>query len=159
DRGGGHARVAAAAARRPEPVRTELALCVQTRRIAAPVGPEGRLMDLSKLRRMLGFVLLSLAAVPAFAELKIEISRGVERAVPIAAGPVGWQGQALGPPFDVAAPVSADLQRSGRFDPMDRADMLQRPTTGTEVNFGDWRIQRTDVLVIGRLVQQGPDQY
>lgn len=116
-------------------------------------------MDLSKLRRMLGFVLLSLAAVPAFAELKIEISRGVERAVPIAVVPFGWQGQALDPPFDVAALVSADLQRSGRFDPMDRADMLQRPTTGTEVNFGDWRIQRTDVLVIGRLVQQGPDQY
>src|SRR5690606_23790194 len=116
-------------------------------------------MRLTGMRSVIGLLMLPLAWLTADAELRIEISQGVDKAVPIAVVPFGWQGTAADAPFDVAALVAADLQRSGRFDPMDRADMLQRPTTGTEVNFGDWRIQQTDVLVIGRLLQQGGDQF
>jgi TolB protein len=42
---------------------------------------------------------------------------------------------------------------------MDRKDMLQRPTTGTEVDFGDWKIQGSEILVIGRVVQGAGDQF
>ncbi len=103
--------------------------------------------------------LLILAATPARAELQIQITEGVDKALPIAVVPFGWQGTGPAPPLDVASVVAADLARSGRFEPLDRKDMLQRPTTAADVDFGDWRLQRTDVLIIGLVVQSGPDQY
>ena len=93
------------------------------------------------------------------AELQIEITSGVDTAVPIAVVPFGWSGTGVQPPQDAAAIVAADLARSGRFAPMDRKDMLQRPTTGAEVKFSDWKIQGSDILVIGRVVQAGGDQF
>ncbi len=103
--------------------------------------------------------LLLLTATTVRAELQIQITEGVDKALPIAVVPFGWQGTGAAPPLDVASVVAADLARSGRFDPMDRKDMLQRPTSGADVNFGDWRIQGTDVLIIGRVLKPGPDQY
>jgi TolB protein len=103
--------------------------------------------------------LVLLTGTPVRAELQIQITEGVDKALPIAVVPFGWQGTGAAPPLDVASVVAADLARSGRFDPMDRKDMLQRPTTAAEVNFGDWRIQGTDALIIGRVLQPGPDQY
>lgn len=93
------------------------------------------------------------------AELQIEITAGVDKAVPIAVVPFGWSGTGAQPPQDAAAIVAADLARSGRFAPMDRKDMLQRPTTGTEVDFSDWKIQGSEVLVIGRVAQAVGDQF
>jgi TolB protein len=105
-------------------------------------------------------VLLALASpFPARAELQIEITQGVDTALPIAVVPFGWQGSGAAPPLDAAAVVAADLARSGRFAPLDRRDMLQKPTTGAEVKFDDWRRQGSEVLVIGRVLQPGPDQY
>lgn len=102
---------------------------------------------------------LALNANLAQAELQIEITQGVDKALPIAVVPFGWQGSGAGAPLDAAAIVAADLARSGRFDLLDRKDMLQRPTTGADVDFGDWRIQGSEVLIIGRVLQPGPDQY
>ncbi len=113
-------------------------------------------------RRLLVSLLASLALLAGEAlraELRIEITAGVDKAVPIAVVPFGWQGAGAGPPLDAAAIVAADLARSGRFAPLERRDMLQRPTTGTEVNFSDWRMQGSEVLIIGRVLQSGPDQY
>ena len=93
------------------------------------------------------------------AELQIEITAGVDKAVPIAVVPFGWSGTGAQPPQDAAAIVAADLARSGRFAPMDRKDMLQRPVTGTEVDFSDWKIQGSDILVIGQVVQGAGDQF
>ena len=106
----------------------------------------------------LSTAILLLASGLAQAELQIEITQGVDKAVPIAVVPFAWQGPGT-PPLDVAAIVAADLARSGRFAPLDRKDMLQRPTTAAAVNFGDWRIQGSDDLVIGQVLQSGPDQY
>ncbi len=115
------------------------------------------------LSRRLGLTVLTACALLATgtlrAELRIEITQGVDKAVPIAVVPFGWEGSGPGAPLDAAAVVAADLARSGRFAPLDRRDMLQRPTTGTEVKFSDWRMQGSEVLIIGRVQQQGPDQY
>ncbi|HEX5419261.1 MAG TPA: Tol-Pal system beta propeller repeat protein TolB [Gammaproteobacteria bacterium] len=102
--------------------------------------------------------LAALASVPAHAQLTIRITRGVERPVPIAIVPFGWEG--TGPaPFDEAGLVSKDLENSGRFAPLPIADMVARPTQPTDVNFADWRATKVDVLVIGTLTQTGPDAY
>jgi TolB protein len=114
-------------------------------------------------RFLAGFSLvgvLVLALVPgALAELRIEISQGVDKAVPIAVVPFGWKGQGGSAPFDVAGLIGADLARSGRFAPLDPDDMLERPTIGPDVDFQDWRLLGIEVVVIGRLIETGNDDY
>ncbi len=116
---------------------------------------------MSKLNRQRTAAVIALLMISAGlrAELQIEITAGVDKAVPIAVVPFGWKGPGPQPPQDAAAIVAADLARSGRFAPMDRKDMLQRPTTGTEVDFSDWKIQGSEVLVIGRVVPVAGDQF
>lgn len=99
-------------------------------------------------------LLAGLAAASARAELQVEISQGVDKAVPVAVVPFGGEA-----PLDVAGVIASDLRRSGRFDPLDRKDMLQKPTQGSEVIFKDWRVQGVDALVVGRVVPAGADQY
>ncbi|HLF97688.1 MAG TPA: Tol-Pal system beta propeller repeat protein TolB [Methylococcaceae bacterium] len=85
----------------------------------------------------------------AGAELKIEITQGVERASPIAIAPFGAQGAQL--PVDVADVISADLNRSGRFKAMDPDSMMSRPETPDQVRFKDWQLLGQDHLVIGQV--------
>jgi TolB protein len=111
------------------------------------------------LRLLLTLLVAALPLRLAQAELEIQITQGVEQAVPIAVVPFAPVGEGTVVPLDVAAIVAADLQRSGRFAPLDRRDMLARPTTGVEVDFGDWRTQKVDALVIGRVLSTGPDRF
>jgi TolB protein len=97
-------------------------------------------------------------ATLGFAQLRVEITRGVERPLPIAIVPFGWQGP--GPaPYDLAGVVTSDLGNSGRFAPIPVNNMLTRPTQPSEVNFNDWRILNVDAVVIGRLEPAGADQF
>jgi len=95
-------------------------------------------------------------ASPAQAILTIEITQGVEGALPVAVVPFEWKGEeGTQPPEDVAAIITADLQRSGRFAPLPVTDMLSQPHEGAEVNYRDWRLLNVDSLVIGRVVPSG----
>ncbi|UCG74265.1 MAG: Tol-Pal system beta propeller repeat protein TolB [Chromatiales bacterium] len=94
----------------------------------------------------------------AAAELRIEIRQGVDQAVPVAVVPFGWEGQGAAP-ADVAAVVASDLGRSGRFAPLPRGDLLARPTDGRDVDFDDWRILGTEIVIVGRLIPQSGDQF
>jgi len=103
-------------------------------------------------------VLLMLAVPTAQAQLRIEITRGQENAVPIAIVPFGWESTGAAP-FDLAEVVAADLYRSGRFAPLDRKDMIDRPTRGDQIRFQDWRYLNADFIVVGRLLPDGADRY
>jgi TolB protein len=103
-------------------------------------------------------VLLALGAPVANAQLVIEITRGQEDAVPIAIVPFGWESTAAAP-FDVAQVVAADLQRSGRFAPLDRKDMIDRPSSGEQIRFQDWRYLKSDFIAVGKLTPEGADRY
>ena len=72
--------------------------------------------------------------------------------MPIAVVPFG--GQPEGGPADVASVVGSDLERSGRFAPMPRTDMVTRPVQGDQIRFEDWRLLKSDFLVVGQ-VQPG----
>ncbi|MEM9386243.1 MAG: Tol-Pal system beta propeller repeat protein TolB [Pseudomonadota bacterium] len=98
---------------------------------------------------------LCCTSMVANAQLVIEITKGEANATPVAVVPFATNGVAMN--LDVAAVVDADLTRSGRFAPIDRADMLARPSTGTEVDFGDWRLLGVDAIVVGRLTGGGED--
>ena len=92
---------------------------------------------------------LWLSASTAQAQLRLDITQGVRDAVPIAVVPFG--GQAEGTATDVAAVVANDLLLSGRFKPLERRDMVTRPTTGAAIRFEDWRLLRSDFIVVGRV--------
>jgi TolB protein len=94
-------------------------------------------------------VLLSFAAPACMAQLRLDITKGVTDAVPIAVVPFG--GQAEGGSADVAAVVGSDLARSGRFAPLDGADMVTRPVRGEQIRFEDWRLLKTDYIVVGEI--------
>jgi TolB protein len=94
------------------------------------------------------------------AALTIEITQGVEGALPIAVVPFAWRGEAgKPPPHAVGEVVAADLRRSGRFKPLSTDEMLARPTRGEEVDFRDWRALNVDNLVIGEISPNGPGGY
>lgn len=94
-----------------------------------------------------------LATGIARAALTIEITQGVEGAVPIAVVPFGPIGANL--PVDMADVISADLRRSGRFAPVARDDLIARPYEASQVNFRDWRLLKSDNLVIGKVTPFG----
>ncbi|HUG99311.1 MAG TPA: Tol-Pal system beta propeller repeat protein TolB [Gammaproteobacteria bacterium] len=102
--------------------------------------------------------LLWLLAAPVHAELRIEITQGVSEAVPIAVVPFGFESQGT-PSVDVAAVIDGDLAFSGRFDPMDRIDMVAKPTRPEDVKLEDWRLLKTDIVVVGRIKPAGPGRY
>ncbi|MCI0488014.1 MAG: hypothetical protein L0229_15600 [Blastocatellia bacterium] len=84
----------------------------------------------------------------AQAVLKIKITQGVASALPIAITPFDPPG-ARRPGVDIAAIVAADLESSGGFVSMPRADMPSRPHGFSEINFADWRRVGMDNLVVG----------
>jgi TolB protein len=98
-------------------------------------------------------------AAPAWAELRIQITKGASEAVPIAVVPFGWEARGAEPPVDVAAVIAADLASSGRFAPMERKDMIGRPTQPEQVRLEDWRLLKTDVVVIGRVLPAESGRY
>lgn len=96
---------------------------------------------------------LLLGAAPGHAQLRLDITQGVRDAVPIAVVPFG--GQAEGGAADVAAVIANDLRMSGRFAPLERRDLVARPTSGAEIRYEDWRLLRSDFIVVGRVEPDG----
>jgi TolB protein len=90
-----------------------------------------------------------LVAMPGHAQLRLDITQGVRDAVPIAVVPFG--GRAEGGTNDIAAVIANDLRMSGRFAPLERRDMVTRPTSGDELRFEDWRLLKSDFIVVGRV--------
>ncbi len=106
---------------------------------------------------------LMLLSLPLFccashAEFLVEITRGQSLAIPIAVVPFS-SAQESAASFDVADLVSDDLLRSGRFNPMDRKDMIEQPHNGAAIAFDDWRRLNSDYMVVGTLSAQGPDRF
>lgn len=106
------------------------------------------------MNRTLGLLLAGLLVCgSAEAKLYIEISKAIDTALPIAVVPFASpaHGKAV---EDVAAIISADLARSGRFNPMSIKEMPERPHEGNAIRFSLWRSAHTDHLVVGRVLAQ-----
>lgn len=102
------------------------------------------------MKRITAAILFYLLSSNSFATLTIDITQGVEGALPIAIVPFVWEGQkAL--PEDITAVVRSDLQRSGRFAPVANEDLVDRPTVGSQINFQTWRVLNVDNLVVGKI--------
>ena len=103
-------------------------------------------------------IILILLCAQANAELVIDV-QGVAKPTPVAIVPFGWEGGASDMPLDVAAVITADLKRSGRFAPIDESKMLQKPTDGSDVDFQDWGFVGVEAVVVGKVTQTGENAY
>ena len=113
------------------------------------------------MKNLISRVVLTLGLVlslTAKAELTIEITKGVAEPYPISIVPFEWKG-AEAIPQDIAQVVSADLQRSGQFDPLPREDMLSTPHRRSEIFFRDWRILKQDYLLVGAVSKEPNGDY
>ncbi len=104
-----------------------------------------------KLLNKIVLSILLLCGQSAYAVLDIQITEGMEEALPIAVIPFGWSQAANLPPLSPEEIISNDLLRSGRFKPMDFADLPQHPHTVEEIKFQDWRLLGMEHIVIGNL--------
>ncbi len=109
------------------------------------------------MKYWLGCIALIFLAQSVCAQQAIEITRGSDKATPIAVVPFGWQGST---PLteDMAEIVANDLRNSGMFSPFDRNNMLSRPTKVEEIFPRDWKMLGVDYVVAGQ-VTGGPEGY
>lgn len=105
------------------------------------------------------FLLLAALASGAQAKLEIEIIQGHAAQLPIAVVPFQWRAGGYPPITGVAEIVSADLYRSGLFDPMEAADMVDHPTEAEAIRFGTWRLLKVDYIVIGWVTDSASGGY
>jgi len=98
-----------------------------------------------------GAILAVGAMLPAQAQLRIEVTSGVTDPVPIAIVPFARAVPADGG-LDVAQIVQHDLEGSGRFKALQRAQMPATPTQPTAVVLNDWKNVGEDYIVVGRVV-------
>ena len=112
------------------------------------------------MRRTVLAVGLLLAALvnTVEAQLVVEITEGIKRR-PVAVVPFAWEGNTPEMPTDVAAVIASDLERSGRFRTIPEEDMLQKPTSGVEMDFDDWAILDVEAVVVGRVRQTADNAY
>lgn len=105
------------------------------------------------LKRILTLIIavLWLFMGQAQARLSIEITQGIEGALPIAVLPFG--GAAV--PEDIAAIIRDDLRRSGLFAPLAEDQWVQLPQDAGSIRFPAWRNNGTENLVIGKVEPQG----
>ncbi len=102
------------------------------------------------IRALLIVVAAALLAPRSEAQLTVQILRGMAESVPIAIVPLAWDSPDAAP-WDVAKTVHADLERSGRFRPLPRSQMLEQPRAAAEVDPADWRMLKVDYVLVGRL--------
>ena len=96
-------------------------------------------------------LLCLLVAQMAQAKLEIEIIQGNASALPIAVIPLQWRASGVPPETGVAEVISADLYRSGLFEPLADEDIVDRPVDAESIRYGTWRLLKVDYLVIGEI--------
>ena len=111
-----------------------------------------------KLKKCAGFLLLFVlhvcSAQIALAELRIEVTEGLDDALKVAVVPFVWEGR--GPrPENLGEIVDADLRLSGRFETTPVAQMLSLPGSASEVFPRDWQLLQVEYVIIGRIQIQG----
>ncbi|WP_063657026.1 Tol-Pal system beta propeller repeat protein TolB [Candidatus Arsenophonus triatominarum] len=105
---------------------------------------------------LLGFLILWAAC--AQAEIRIEITQGINTAQPIAIVPFKWTGTGT-LPDDVGQIVAADLRNSGKFNPIDPSHMPQQPTTASEITPNVWTALGINAVVVGQVQPAADGQY
>jgi TolB protein len=89
--------------------------------------------------------------LPAWAQLRVEVTSGITDPIPIAIVPFARAIAADGG-LDIAQVVQHDLEGSGRFKALQRTQMPATPTQPAAVVLNDWKNAGEDYIVVGRVV-------
>jgi len=117
------------------------------------------LIKLSKVSRLwIAAVGLLFVSQAALAQDAIEITRGSDKATPIAVVPFGWQGTSP-LPEDLSEITANDLRNSGMFSPFARENMLSYPTRASEIFPRDWRVLGVEYVVAGMITSPSADRF
>lgn len=102
--------------------------------------------------------LVALAAGSVQAQLRVDITRGTAEPLPVAVPEFyGAKAAEIEVGRNIADVISADLERSGLFRPIDRRAFIQKVTAlKVQPRFGDWRQINAQALVAGSAEAQ-PD--
>src|SRR5210317_2151013 len=114
------------------------------------------------MKQAITYLLASiLLATPVFAKaaLNIEITGGVEGALPIAVVPFDTSKLSSKLPVDLSQIVSSDLNRSGVLKSMNRSELPANPHYSNQVKYPRWRSAGQDYLVVGRVKEKSPGVY
>lgn len=82
------------------------------------------------------------------------ITKGTDRATPIAVVPFAWQGGTV-LPDDMAEIIGNDLRNSGFFEPIPRQNMISMPSQASEVIYRDWKALGAQYVLVGSVVPAG----
>ena len=104
--------------------------------------------------RWLLIALFCTAGVAVAEEKNILITRGADRAIPIAVVPFGWQGGTV-LPEDLATVIGNDLRNSGMYEPIPRQNMISLPTSAAEIIYRDWQALGAQYVMVGSIVPSG----
>jgi len=106
---------------------------------------------------LLCFLIPVFGALPARADLKIDITRGVSEPIPVAIPAFyGSNGSASQYGRDIAEVVKNDLVRSGLFSEIDPHSFVQdADSLLVAPRFPDWRVLNAQALVVGKVEPQG----
>lgn len=108
------------------------------------------------LRVALSFLMLWAAVLHA--EVRIEITQGVDSARPIGVVPFQWSGAGAAPE-DVGGIVAADLRNSGKFNPLPSSRLPQQPGSVGEVQPAAWSALGIDAVVVGQVTGNADGSY
>ena len=105
-------------------------------------------------RRLLMAAMASLAAAPALAQFRVEVSGVGMTQLPIAIAPFRDEAQS---PQKIASIVQADLERSGQFRSVDTAGARLDETSRPDLAL--WRQKSADSLVSGSITRLGDGRF
>jgi TolB protein len=98
---------------------------------------------------------LAPTAVVAHAEPHIDMQKGIVEPMPIAIPDFGDSANAGQAARDITQVLSADLERSGLFKPLDAKAFIDKEgATRTPPRYGDWRLINAQALVTGSVERQ-----
>ncbi|MBT5841249.1 MAG: Tol-Pal system protein TolB, partial [Rhodospirillaceae bacterium] len=102
---------------------------------------------------VLASLFVALWMAPAEAELRVDITRGSVRAMPIAVTNfIGTGARERDIGRDIAAVIKSDLELSGLFKPIDpKAFIAVETSLDTVPNFQNWSVLNADALAQGRV--------
>jgi TolB protein len=116
-------------------------------------------MPLKKLVPYLFAALLAGMVPNVHAALTIEITQGVDSALPIAVVPFDTSKVSHKFPVDLAEIVASDLNRSGVLKAMERDALPATPHYSNQVKYARWRNAAQDYLVVGRVLETTAGVY
>jgi len=84
----------------------------------------------------------------------IVIDKGIASRIPIAIVPFHFDGAGPPPDTDVSDVITNDMNRCGQFHALQKNDLVELPTRGSEIKFPTWNMLKQAYIVVGREVEQ-----